>query len=250
MKSNGFKAMLVAMTFVIGGGVSLAGASPANAEICYAYVNGVPVGTYDDCSHPVDPNRPPPVVPPVAILKLVLLTQSTIVHGPTPVTISARLADSLGNVRNGAGVSLCWKEATASTESCTQGTTNSVGVASTVKMITTTTTIRATVPYTTTSTSATSAKAEIRVTPVVRATASVRATAGVRTLTITVNPASRAKVTLQKKVGIRYANIRSGYTTTRGTGTFTKLTRGAYYRVYVYPAAGRRAMSSPTVRVR
>ncbi|MGV8910633.1 MAG: hypothetical protein ACOH1Y_16775 [Propionicimonas sp.] len=69
-------------------------------------------------------------------------------------------------------------------------------------------------------------------------------------MTITVTPATRVKVMLQKKVGTRYANAHSGYTTTRGTGTFTTLARGAYYRVYVYATAGRPAVSSPTVRVR
>ena len=78
----------------------------------------------------------------------------------------------------------------------------------------------------------------------------VAVAAGVRTLSVSLKPVTRVKVKLQKKVGSRYVNIRATYTSTRGTARFTKLAKGAYYRVYVHASGGRSAVYSGARRVR
>jgi hypothetical protein len=55
---------------------------------------------------------------------------------------------------------------------------------------------------------------------------------------------------LQKKAGARYVNVRATYTSTRGAVRFASLTKGVYYRVYVYASGGRNAAVSGLARVR
>jgi len=126
----------------------------------------------------------------------------------------------------------------------TAGPASAAGVASTSVKVNTATTLRAVVNATATAGASSSATAVVRVRP------KVVVVAGVRTLAVSIKPAARVKIKLQKKVGTRYVNVRTGYTSTRGTAKFTKLTKGAYYRVYVYASRGRNAVYSGAARVR
>ena len=234
----------------------LATVGPASATVCYRMVGGFLV-SYTCANPPIvlptptptpTPTPPPPPTPTPTpgrvATKLALLTKAGTVSGPVTVTISAKLTDLPGNARTSTPVILCWRAVTVSRESCAARTTNSAGVAAVAVKVSTATVVRAVANATATYGASISASAVVRVIP------KVTATPRVRSLTASVNPASRVKVLLQKKVGKEYVNVRAAYTSTRGAISFTKLTKGTYYRVYVYASPGRNAVYSCAVRVR
>lgn len=232
---------------LLAAGLAAAGNAAGAEKICTRMYEGFPF-TYpcpDDPNGPPQypPPPPPPVPAPVVSTNTVLLTRAATVSGPVTVSVSAKLTDLRGVVRKSAPVILCWKSVTASKESCVARNTNSAGVAAVAVSVSTLTTVRAVTNKTANFGASKSASAVVRVAP------KVTVTAKVRSLTVSVNPASRVKVIVQKKVGSRYVNVRVVYTSTRGAFTFGSLTRGATYRVYVYASGGRDAAYSRPVRV-
>jgi hypothetical protein len=228
----------------------LATAGPASAKLCYRTDDGVTTSytCYEPdppTTVPPPPGQPaPPKAPAPVATKLGLLTKARTVSGPTTVSVAAKLTDLRGRPRSSASVNLCWKAVTATKESCAARKTNPDGVASVGVTLNTATTVRAVANATKYTRASKSPTAVVRVSP--KATV----VAGVRTLSVSLKPLTRVKVKLQKKVGSRYVTVRAAYTSTRGTIKLTKLTKGAYYRVYVYASGGRNAVYSSAARVR